>query len=189
MCSFLCELCPPSACASSPWHDQQLWRAAALAGVSRDLGDCKCHWRLFAKKEGELGSRVLSAPFLVHQFKRQELPVLYLGYYLIPCGFWRNTFILMLGVRQEAGCASRWMKHRLCSGSYADPRRTGSGGGASALHPRSHTDEQQLSWERTLHQCLTFFLAWLLDIYVFLCLWREQQVRIQTLPECSFSIN
>lgn len=190
MCSFLCESCPPSACASAPGHHQPSRRAAALAGVLVIWGMASVTDVPLQRRKVNWVPRVLSVPFLVHQFKGQEPPVLYLAYYVIPCGFGRNTFILMLGVRQEAGCAAGWMRCRLCRGSCADLTYGHGAVGISPPSQISHRRAAAAEGERTTSIPYLFFWPgfWIFTFF-FNWLWREQQVCVQTLPECNFSIN
>lgn len=114
-------------------------RAAALAGVSEDSVDCKCHWHL----------------------------------------------TLMPSVQREAGCAAEWVRCRLWSGSYADLTHRVR---CCSISPPSQLSHR---WGTEDHiDSLPFILLvfWIFVGFVNF-LWKEQEVCIQTSPECSFFIN
>lgn len=141
-----------------------LTRPAIMASHStrwcfKGFGGLKCHWCLIVKKESELGCFSVFCPFSQPsvQASRSPSPLFrLLSYSMRILKEYFNS-----GVWQEAGCAVEWMRSRLCVGSCAE-----------LMHGVRRWDisppEQQPPRERTPHPRLTFFLAWLLNMYIFL---------------------
>lgn len=151
------SFCPPSA----PWHNQpQQW--AETPSCSREFGGLQASLTSRCKLGGKPCSLNDFCPSSCASVQAPELSVLHLGYYLIPCGFWRNTLILILGVQQEAGL--QWDGWDV--GCVVAPVQTQ---GQAAGHQPSIPDltgEQQPPKERGPHWFLSFFLALLLGNYV-----------------------
>lgn len=120
------SFCPPSA----PWHNQpQQWAETLLC--SREFGGLQASLTSHCKLGGKQCYLNYFCPSSCASVQASELPVLYLGHYLIPCGFWRNTLILC--VQHGAGLQlDGWDV-----GCVVVPMQT-SYSWTSVLHPRSH---------------------------------------------------